>query len=396
MEGPADNDPTESGREEAHHPLAEQNGHIERRPARRRKLRFKLAALGIGLVTALLIAEIALRAMGGPEDVGPATGSVAGSDFPFLDAFPEHLDRAARDEHWIKIAFLGDSFTYGQGVQRDETFAHLTGIELKDRWPVHCITLNLGRPGADVIREWAVYNRVRDVARPHVLVHVIAPNDLDIDLYRDTDRIARFRRQRLWPSRYSHLFGLAETRVRQRIANHRTMLYLHGGETLEQRDRAWRIVAHEIEATRQLAETGGAAYVLARFPLLLRLSDYPLEEVHARGAEMAKRLGIDYLDLLDSFRCHRDETLMVNPNDDHPNPDAHRIAARAIAEFLAENVLPKLPRPAASLPTSRRTGYEVVAAERQHYLEVLRLDPTCFSAQHWLRKLDEALAKLRR
>lgn len=55
----------------------------------------------------------------------------------------------------------------------------------------------------------------------------------------------------------------------------------------------------------------------------------------------ARRNGVDLLDLLDVFLHHGDEALRVSAANEHPNARAHRMAARAIAEF----VLPRAETP---------------------------------------------------
>jgi hypothetical protein len=349
---------------------------------RLRRWSFRIAALAGALLVAFGIGEAILRAYEEPPPevkVQP----VKAKEIPNPLGLRDSLESLPSDPRLIRIAFLGDSYTYGLGVEAEQAFPRRVGV-LLDRFRPGCyLTINLGKPGNDLPGEWLFYDQVRDGLRPQVVVHVMNPNDLDVDLYRDQPSIEQLLGKPLWPSRYSHLFGLAEMRVRGFYARRRAIEYLLGGSTPGKRDRAWNIAAHEIEATRRLVEQGGGTYVLVRFPYLDYLPDNPLHEAHRRTADLARRLGLTYLDLWDAFRG-RSRDGLTQSNDAHPNPAAHEIVAEAIADFLIKVVLPKVPPGPASAPGAIRSPTERTADEIRHFKTLLELDPTCFSAEFWL------------
>jgi lysophospholipase L1-like esterase len=297
------------------------------------------------------------------------------------------LERAFAVPGAVKIAFLGDSFTFGLGVGPDQTFSRQVERLLAKHYSRRCVTINLGRDGADLIAEWAIYNRVRDLILPDVVVHVISQNDLDFDLYRSFDPIARLATGRLPLSRYSRVLELAETKIRSGIASDRSVVYMQGGATPAERDRVWRIASFEIKAAKQLVEAGGGVYALVRFPWLRKVGapdDYPLADVNRRTADLARQLGVPYLGLLEAFRGRDPDDLCLLPYDDHPSPKAHGIAAEAICAFLVREVLPKVRPAASSRPAVKRTPQHISEAEIRHYRQVLQIDPNCFSARFHL------------
>jgi hypothetical protein len=342
-------------------------------------LGFRIAAICVGVGIALLVAEVAVRIVSAqkpPEPKGMSVGPEKGGTF--LDR--ADLTSATHHKSTVRIAFLGDSFTYGLGVEASQTFAYQTGVLLNRRWPAWCATINLGRPGEDLIREWSIYNLVKDGLRPHVVVQVISPNDLDVDFYQDMERIGRITARRSWASRYSLLVAYVEDKVRSMIQYRHLLDYMRGGPTPEARERSWRIISHVIEATRKLVEADGARYVLVRFPFLLDPANPSLDEVHDGTADLARRLGIPYLDLRDAFD-KQDKDRMSQHRDDHPSPAAHKIAAEALTDFLVKTVLPKLPRTPVSRPASAPARERIDAAVIHYYEQILELDPTCRSAR---------------
>jgi lysophospholipase L1-like esterase len=351
----------------------------------------KLAAALAGVLLSLGLAELALRVLETRSETVKVEPVAADSITNPL-GLRDRWDCLPPNPEVLRIAFLGDSFTYGLGVEADQAFVRRVGVLLRDRWSGACLTVNLGRPGVDLISAWAILNRVRDELLPDVVVHVLTQDDLDVDLYRDGQAIERYVAERTWPARHSRLFNLAETAIRWSRASPRIINNLRGGATPELRERAWRIASFQIRATQRLVEEAGGRYVLIRFPCLRwmsRVRDYPLEGVHHRSAELAAQLSLPYLDLWETFRGRNAEEMCLSSVDDHPTPAAHQIAAQAICDYLVREVLGKVKLRAGSTSgrMTPRGPQDLLAAEIRQYQQILQVDPTCGSARFWLSRV---------
>lgn len=352
-----------------------------------RRFWFRLAAIVFGFVAIYVVLEVGLLAymlMSSDDKEGHVE---EGQGEPFtLTTMQKFLADLPNEPDRKRLLFLGDSYTDASGVPRSEGFVHKVDVLLEQRKPGRYRTINLGVPGSEPIRQWALYNRARDAARPHVLIHMIAPNDLDADVCKDLFPVLEFVGQRTWPARYSFLWAMCEMKIREAVSKRRFVDYLRGGAEPEERERAWRIFKREILATKKLAEEGDAMYVMVRFPLVSRLENYPLRKVHERGAEFAKQIGVPYLDLMPFFEGRSSDNMAL-PGDPHPSAEAHSIAAEAITDWLLESILPKLPDDGQLKPLEPRTFEQINAAEIQHFKGLLEMDPTCRGAKYWMDRL---------
>ena len=106
----------------------------------------------------------------------------------------------------------------------------------------------------------------------------------------------------------------------------------------------WKLSGDALAHAVELGQQHGFRVALVIWPELYELDgDYPFVPIHKLVRETCGRLGIPTLDLLDTFRGHKSETLWVHPSDHHPNEEANRLAADAIARFLKERHLLEKP-----------------------------------------------------
>ncbi len=318
------------------------------RVARIRRRRFGAVVAGLTTIVTLLVVEVIFRLFDiRAHDPPPYGRSVLRHSDDTLNALGlrEDWKDIADDDPRIRIAFLGDSITYGDGVEAHETFCHLLEGMLSHETPEGVITINMAQsatgPGHQ-LRE--LYLPLHDRLRPDVVVHVVYVNDMGIESRRSLLDIYRIRDDQLWVGEVSYLLSYAERQIRYGMAWNRTIDYYRGGRSAEERAKTWGKFKADMRATKQAVEDSGAVYAVVMFPWLNRLEDYLLGDLHENMREFAAELDVPYFDLLKVFTGRHDEALRVGLVDEHPNAAAHKITAEAIARFLREEILPGLPQ----------------------------------------------------
>jgi hypothetical protein len=345
---------------------------------------FKLAAILAGLFVASEIAVRVIVALIGPPYDEPGDPN----DDTDMVALKATLAGVPDDPNRTRIVFVGDSYTKGvAGIKPDQTYVHEVGVLLEKWRPGRYTVISLGLSGNDCVGEWVVYHRFQDVARADLVVQVLSPRALDVGACTELFAIQEFNSQRIFTSKVSKISDLIEESIRYRKSRKRFVDYVRGGATQPQRERAWRIFSRETIATRRLVEEGGAIYVMGFFPLVGFTGAYPVADVHRQIAAFAADLKVPYVELLDAFQGQDLGKMGCWEGDLHPGRTAHKIAGKAMADFLTQSILPKLPAPTTNKATKPRTSQEIAAAEVQHLRELLRMDPTCLAAQFWLGRV---------
>ncbi len=251
----------------------------------------------------------------------------------------EPWDTVPGDASTMRIAFLGDSFTFGTSVEQDQCFVHLVEKMINSDRRNAVVTINMGEPGTDPAEQVAVYERLRELVQPDVVVHVLYCNDLGHDLYDDLVRIHALQDRRSFAADHSYVWRYFERRVRYDRVLQQTLDYFRGGDSPFKRRQAWQRLENGVRKVRRLVEEDGATYVIVMFPWLASLDDYPLTDVHDRVRHLASDIGVPFLDLLDTFRGRDASRMRISIIDEHPSVEAHRLTATAITRFLQNDVL---------------------------------------------------------
>ena len=106
------------------------------------------------------------------------------------------------------------------------------------------------------------------------------------------------------------------------------------------RGPVWNEQVKQLDELRHWCSDSETPLLVALFPFLTNLGpEYPFEEAHRKLRDYFARHQVPCLDLLETFRAHRNERLVVNRFDAHPNERAHALAAEAIWDNLLEDRL---------------------------------------------------------
>lgn len=244
----------------------------------------------------------------------------------------------AKPIHTLRVLGLGDSFTFGTGVRRDDTFLAVAEKILDERSYEAVEVLNLGVMGYDTVSEVALLEFVGVDLDPDLVVICFFLND------------AR-------GGKTLQMFNVGPPEDRWSFARHSALADRVGWLLARRRQSAqliddyrnsfaadaegWRADRRALAFAQRLSDRRDFDLVLMIFPVLWRLSDgYPFAEIHRIVASAAGKLSIPVLDLLAAFQGFDGPELWVHPTNQHPNERAHRIAGEALARFLTERGLP--------------------------------------------------------
>lgn len=320
----------------------------------RRRLRVLAVLIGIG--GALAVAEIALRV------THWGVWEPRQADYHFIkrdaDAFwiadprhpPEHvwdgdpyesLPPGARmtyplnseglrgpepDAFRPKVLFLGDSFTFGEGVAYEDTF--VARVEKTLSPPLQA--LDAGVPGYGTAEEAA---RLPDFLRqyaPRAVVLVYVANDpIPLDQELDRENLLVTGPGAGGPRILRLLLGAFRSVGRDREVEDWYQSYYFGA-----RQSYWAAARSSLADMHKRCDDAKASFGVVVFPILHDLSDRPFRRIHAAVVAACRDISVPVLDLTDSFAGQRERDLWVHPTDHHPNARAHAIAARPIQQFV--------------------------------------------------------------
>ena len=262
-----------------------------------------------------------------------------------------------------RIAVVGDSFTFGQGIEAGDRFTNRLERDLNGtgrRFEV----LNFGQPGVETIDEVRILKQAVLGVHPDFILLQWYSNDVEGD-----DKSGRPRTLPLVPSEFVETF-LHRNSVLYYILEDRW-------SALQQR-LGWTETYEGYMRARfgDSASTGSreAALALAQFVALCRTQHIemgivlfpdlgnavgkvsPLDFLRDRVLTECQRAGIDCLDLRRSVADQgRGKALMVNRFDGHPNAEVNRIAAHEILEHFGRIWSQGTPRQTATPTVSSAT-----------------------------------------
>jgi lysophospholipase L1-like esterase len=239
-----------------------------------------------------------------------------------------------KDPNRYRIAVIGDSFTWGQGIEANERFTNLIEVSLGPRYEV----LNFGMPGHDMPEHLEVLDRVLPLQPDFVLLQLFINDFETAAMQRPRPRpLISDAAARGW-GQSSALYELANRRWMQiQEATGITETYVHYLQrNLRDPDAPnARLAFGMLEQFITRAKMADVPVGLVLFPMTDAMgpngSNYPVGFVHDRVGQISANVGVPFLDLLPAFSAYADpKSLWVSALDAHPNAAANRRAAEEI------------------------------------------------------------------
>ena len=305
---------------------------------------FRVILAVMSVVFVLLIVEIALR-IAVPASMPNALADRSLTYFQ-PDGERQHpWSSGPEATNLLRIAVVGDSFAWGEGVQSDDRYANR--LE-------RLLNLKTGMPPAEV-RVFAecgtsTFQQIRLVDEalkwnPRFVILGVCLNDMED--WTNPKQLAGWRSKLLPfvpPRPIARV--LRCSRALNWMYTHAQLMGAHRAEFRYYRHlynpsySGFRRFCESMQIMNDKCRESHAVFVPMIFPLLsddFKEGRYPFEYAHAAIRARCEELHIPCLDLLPDFRGVSPDRVQVIPElDPHPNEIGHRMAAEALLRFLLD------------------------------------------------------------
>jgi lysophospholipase L1-like esterase len=308
------------------------------------------------MTSALLIVEVGFRTVQYFTPL-PAKWSDRPKKFylnSIHDDKPYPNKAVAKELGIYRILALGDSFTYGQGLQKFDVYPHrlesMLNISAKD---LRAEVVNWGVRGYSTVQELELLNKGIGNINPDLVTLQITLNDPEIYPYRVTHPyLDEHGRIKLSNPIFKYWHSLQF--VTERILNSQTHSdYEKYYNELFDSPETWNRFATALSRFKKVVDEHHVQSFAMVFPLFSHTSDdsYPFRRLHTKITDELTRLNIPFVDLLKYYKNIPPIRLQIIPGvDSHPNEIANQIAAEAIYGKLKKlDIIPREFLKAASL-----------------------------------------------
>lgn len=309
-------------------------------------------AASVGIV--FLVAEVAVRLTWTEPWYDKLEEVQSRPELEWFSVGPRHVplrsapDTTPKAEGTTRMLFLGDSFTYGMGVDEEQSFVSIVGERLASQRGESIQVFNGGIPGSMTEHWRLLFEKMGVEYEPDVVVAVFFLRD-GVEGLTTRGLIGHVRKELRDHSRtsivyrVSALYRLITAGQAQRRLSNRYLGQIETGYIgPDDRTGEWQRAQHTLLWLRERAERPGGRFALVVFPVLFGLDqdEYPVQAAVDEIQDFAQRNDIPVLSLLPTYRHMHAPDLWVSAHDQHPNSYAHRLAAEAIVPFVAEQLAP--------------------------------------------------------
>jgi lysophospholipase L1-like esterase len=300
----------------------------------------KLTTIVIGVIVALFLAEIVLRLYYHLSSPRPITFTK--NSHGFRDR--EHS--LAKKTGVLRIAFQGDSYTYGAAVEERERFSERTGALLAARLPGREIEiLNFGRGGLNVAGNLLCLRENVLPYDPDIIVFGFVLNDFDfpqmeMKLYFESQRERAAYKWLAGLERFSKLALFIDNALINLFSDvrHIHRQFLNDIWNCE-KNRFYDIFHHHLNKLVEIISKRKGIVVFFPYFVSAHEKDLTFYKKAKHVVETMCRIhGCRFLEVLPLLSHKSYQYWWATPEDHHPNAEAHDIVARAIADIVAKSL----------------------------------------------------------
>ena len=317
------------------------------RPARARTAALNLVTAMVATVVTLGAVELYYRAT--YRENWYLEPEFRPGHFPRLNADGlRDVDYGPRQPGTYRILLLGDSFTFGSGVEDDAAiWPAIIERRLGEIRPLGDVSkyevLNGGIAGSLTDKWVALYQQQRqpDFFPPDLVLVVFFLRD-GTRMEHVSNELAAANLERIRTDPLTRVSTAYRYFSEKWLAIHFAALlerfFVDSYAGSPEATAEWRAAQHNILTIRDIAVSDGTRFGMAIFPMLYGFEQdpYPFQTAMDALATFCRTNGIAHLSLLPAFRGRRASDLWVSEANKHPNVEGHAIAARALLPFVLQ------------------------------------------------------------
>ena len=244
----------------------------------------------------------------------------------------DHDFELAKAPGEFRVVAIGDSFTFGVGVQLDDCWTEVLERGLRERLgrPVEVINAGFAsgyHPGG--YERWIVDDGIK--LQPDVVAIGLCLNDLHTGIslyaYEPPEHVEQPLDGR------SALLNALQSAVRPHPEHAWTPPDY--ARLVRDEPQQWDEVQAALRRTHEKLAAAGIRLLVVPLPMVSGLAHYPYGELHALVAAFCEAEGIEHLDLVPRFEGLDERSLWVHPTDQHPNDKGQRLIGEGVLEYLA-------------------------------------------------------------
>ena len=307
-----------------------------------KKFIFAISALLLSFLIILVLAEIILR-------LTPTLGTKKIHPHFNHELFRDYDHAVAKPPNTIRISFIGDSYTFGAGVEDQERFSNLTGFHMRQKNIKSNIEiLNFGRIGSDNISNLYILQEKALTFDPDIVVLSFVPND-----FSDHAMTRHFVMHFIQESNKYAFFKHFEDHLKLAVffdsllistcsnLNEEHIEWLNGSFR-EDKNGAF---SSELRSLDQMMNImSGRQGIVLFFPYFVAKNEKELF-FYRQGKDILNRFcqayGLRFIEVYDLLGSKPYYKWWVSSTNHHPNIAAHAIVGNYLADVIANNIMKK-------------------------------------------------------
>jgi lysophospholipase L1-like esterase len=249
--------------------------------------------------------------------------------------------------------FLGDSFTFGFGVEEgSKRFSDLVESELnidanQNASASHYHIYNAGVAGTEP-EEWLDYLKtLQPLYQPDYVFVIFFLRDgtrlcTSLHCHEEVINGIKSKYTERFLYRYSYLGQfIYSSFIRKEFSDYYEAQVLNSYLGNEEEQAFWREQQQYLLEIRDISEQNGVEFHLVIFPILIDLNGrYPFRQVDEEIIRFANEADISVYSMTDGFIGQDAPSLWVSPTDQHPNEKGHAVAADILFPYVRDIVTP--------------------------------------------------------